>query len=330
VAGHEGTCTSVTAGTEVSGSCPGPACGTGGSCNAKNGTACSSASACASGFCADGVCCESACDGLCASCNQTNRAGKCSAYAAGSDPEKECGLGSGLCRSTCNGAGACDYPQDGTPCGTCKACNGAGACFDIDPSDCANSGTGGVGGFGGGTGGTGGFGGTVASGASGGGGASGFGGMITGGGGGRGGGSGAGGATSSGSTVSAGGAIPGGTSGSGGSLSGGADGGSGASGSSSRTDGGRDSISPDMGNSDSTLPDAASVDDRRDASPPDAGSRLRLVNKGCDCSLGHAASARPAPPFVLLSAALLLWRLRRKRWEQRRRSGESHRTHPTC
>jgi MYXO-CTERM domain-containing protein len=73
-----------------------------------------------------------------------------------------------------------------------------------------------------------------------------------------------------------------------------------------------------MGNSDSRTdflhPDAASVDDRRDASP-DAGSRLRLVNGGCDCSLGRVAAARPAPPFALLSAALLLRRLRRKRGE---------------
>jgi hypothetical protein len=324
VAGHEGTCTVVVPGTEVPGSCPGQACGAGGSCNAKNGTACASASACASGFCVDGVCCESTCDGICVSCNQAGQAGKCSAYATGSDPEKECGLGSGACRSTCNGAGACDYPQYGTPCGTCITCDGVGACtVGVDPLDCSNGGTGGAGGFGGGTGGTGGFGG---SGASGGGGASGFGGMITGGAGGRGsasagGGSGAGGATSSGGVVSAGGAIFGGAGGSGGSLSGGADGGSGTGGSSSRTDGGRDSISPDTSNSDSRtdllLPDAASVDDRRDASPPDAGSRLRLVNGGCDCSLGHAATARPAPPFVLLSAALLLRRLRRKRWGQR-------------
>ncbi|MGB8295883.1 MAG: kelch repeat-containing protein [Polyangia bacterium] len=316
VAGYEGTCTSVTAGTEVPGSCPGQACGTDGSCNAKNGTACSGASACASGFCVDGVCCDSACDGICVSCNQAGQAGKCSAYAAGSDPQKECGLGSGACRSTCNGAGACDYPQYGTPCGTCITCDGAGACtVGVDPLDCSSGGTGGAGGFGGGTGG---FGGTVASGASGGGGASGFGGMITGGGGGRGGasasgGSGAGGAT--GGAVVAGGASSGGASGSGGSLSGGADGGSGTGDSGGSTDGGRDSISPDTGNfdgrTDLLLPDAASVDGRRNASPPDAGGRLRLVQGGCDCSLGHAA-ASPAPPFALLSAALLLRRLRRK------------------
>jgi len=77
-----GTCTAVTGGTEVTGSCPGQACASSGSCSAKNGTACSSASACASGYCVDGVCCESKCDGTCVSCNQTGRPGKCSAYAA--------------------------------------------------------------------------------------------------------------------------------------------------------------------------------------------------------------------------------------------------------
>jgi len=129
VAGHEGTCAQVTAGTEISGSCPnGQACTASGGCNAKNGTACSSASACASGFCVDGVCCDSACDGTCVSCSQANRAGKCSPHTAGSDPQNQCGLGSGTCRSTCNGAGACDYPKYGTPCGTCLMCDGTGLC----------------------------------------------------------------------------------------------------------------------------------------------------------------------------------------------------------
>jgi hypothetical protein len=259
----------------------------------------------------DGVCCESACDGICVSCNQAGQAGKCSAYTAGSDPQKECGLGSGVCRSTCNGAGACDYPQYGTPCGTCKECDGTGACtVDVDPVACAGGGTGGAGVFGGGTGGTGGAGGTAAGGANGGSGANGGASSA--------GGSGAGGATGGGGAVAVGGAISGGAGGSGGSPSGGADGGSGTGGASGRTDGGRDSISPDTGNSDSRtdllLPDAASIESWPDASPPDAGGRLRLVRGGCACSLGHAATAaRPVPAFALLSAAFLLQRLRRKR-----------------
>ena len=122
VAGHEGTCSLAAPGTVVSGGCPaGQACDSSGNCKANNGTVCSSAASCASGFCADGVCCESACNGTCVSCNQANRAGQCAPYAAGSDPEKECNPGQDSCRSTCDGVGACDYPANGTPCGTCAS-----------------------------------------------------------------------------------------------------------------------------------------------------------------------------------------------------------------
>jgi hypothetical protein len=336
VAGHEGTCMQAAAGTEVPGSCAdGQACDGSGSCKSKNGVPCTGANVCASGFCVDGVCCESACDARCVSCNQASLAGKCSGYAAASDPENECGRGHPGCQSTCNGAGDCDYPQWGTPCGDCLVCNGSGSCNEPADLSCVTpifgaggaSGSGGTGGFGAGgasgSGGVGGFGGTAAGGASGRGGASGFGGAASGGAGGHGGasaggGSGAGGVTSGGGAVAGGGAIFGGVGGSGGSLSGGADGGIGTGGSGGRADGGRDSISPDTGNSDSRtdllLPDVASVDGRRDASPADAGGRLRLVRGGCDCSLGYAATAaRPVPAFALLSAAFLLRQLRRKR-----------------
>jgi hypothetical protein len=107
----------------------------------------------------DGVCCENACDGTCVSCNQAGRAGKCSAYAQGSDPQNECTFGLGACHATCNGAGACDYPRAGTPCGNgCQSCDGNGMCVD-DPS-CGAGGRGGTGGRSG----TGGFGGTAAGG----------------------------------------------------------------------------------------------------------------------------------------------------------------------
>jgi hypothetical protein len=146
VAGHESTCSQAAAGAEIPGSCAdGQACDGSGSYKAKNGTVCSGASVCASGFCVDGVCCESACTGRCLSCNQPNRAGKCSPYALGSDPEKECGLGSSLCRSTCNGAGACDHSQYGSICGSCQICDGAGLCFDADPSECGTGSGGGAG-----------------------------------------------------------------------------------------------------------------------------------------------------------------------------------------
>jgi hypothetical protein len=168
VAGKEGACALATPGTQVSGSCAdGQACAAGGGCKAQNGTACSNASSCASGVCADGVCCDGACDGTCVSCNQVGRMGKCSPYSAGSDPQNECGLGSDVCRSTCNGAGACDYPQAGTPCGPCQVCDGNGVCWlDSTPYLCNTGGNGGGGA--GGTGGTGATGGSSSGGAAGG------------------------------------------------------------------------------------------------------------------------------------------------------------------
>jgi hypothetical protein len=277
VVGHEGTCTVAAAGTEVPGSCPGQACDSSGSCKTKNGTACSSASACASGFCVDGVCCEGACDGTCVSCKQSGRAGKCSAYAQGSDPETECTFGLGACRATCNGAGACDYPRAGTPCGNgCQSCDGKGMCGDApDASSCA---TGGVGGAGG-TGGRGG-----AGGASGLGGASGSGGATTGGAGGQGGAGGFGGSDAGGSS--------------------GAGGGSGTVDSGSR---------PDAGGKDSLPPDAAQPDGASGSLPPDAGHTIGLGHKGCDCNLGRTARGAPRLPLALLGAAVCLWRLRRRR-----------------
>jgi hypothetical protein len=143
VAGSEGTCVSAKAGTEVAGSCSaGQACDGSGSCMTQNGQACTSASTCASGYCADGVCCDSACKGTCASCNQAGQVGKCSAYAAGSDPQHECGQGTGVCKSTCDGVGNCAYPSYSVSCGNCLNCDGSGSCTYDDPS-CNSWGAGG-------------------------------------------------------------------------------------------------------------------------------------------------------------------------------------------
>jgi hypothetical protein len=313
VAGHEGTCLQAAAGTEVPGSCSnGQACDGSGSCKSKNGLTCSSASDCASGFCVDGVCCEDACDGKCVSCNQANLAGKCSGYAVGSDPENECGRGHPSCRSTCNGAGACDYPQWGTPCGSIEVCDGAGLCIDPNAPDD----TGGAGGNDG-TGGVGGFGGTAAGGTSGRGGASGSGGTITGGavgfggtitGGASGVGGGAGGTTMIRGTGGSGGIVSGGAGGAGGALSSGAGGGSGTGGAGGGPDGGR----PD-GSRDLPAPDSASADGRGNSRSPDAGTTTRLGQSGCDCDLGHRAPSTPRLPFGLLGGALLWRRLRRRR-----------------
>ena len=119
VAGSEGTCVLATAGTEVPGSCAnGQACDGSGNCKSKNGQACTSPDICASGLCADGVCCDSACTGTCSSCNLPGLAGKCSPYPAGTDPESECGQGTGVCKSTCDGVGSCAFPSENVICGS--------------------------------------------------------------------------------------------------------------------------------------------------------------------------------------------------------------------
>jgi MYXO-CTERM domain-containing protein len=155
VAGSEGTCVAAKAGTIVAGSCSGSqACDGNGNCLSGNGQACTAAATCASGFCADGVCCNSACTGTCASCNLPGQAGKCSPYAAGTDPQNECGKGTGVCKSTCDGVGSCAFPQAAVPCASCTVCNGQGTCSQYDPY-CAF--TGGAGGSGGNFGGSGGY-----------------------------------------------------------------------------------------------------------------------------------------------------------------------------
>ena len=143
VHGSEGTCAAVKAGTEVPGSCSnGQACDGSGKCMASNGKSCTSATDCASGFCVDQVCCDSACGGTCVACNQTGRVGKCSPFAAGTDPQNECGKGDGVCKSTCDGVSGCAYPQSSVPCDTCMACNGIGTCSSYDPY-CSYNGSGG-------------------------------------------------------------------------------------------------------------------------------------------------------------------------------------------
>lgn len=131
--GHEGSCTAAPAGTEVPGSCSsGEACDGNGKCMASNGKACTSAATCASGFCVDGVCCDTGCDGACVSCNQAGRAGKCSPYLAGTDPQGECGKGTGVCKSTCDGVSGCGFPSTSVSCDKCLTCDGYGSCSFYD------------------------------------------------------------------------------------------------------------------------------------------------------------------------------------------------------
>jgi len=144
VSGQEGTCVAAAAGTEIAGSCSnGQSCDGKGGCKTMNGTACTNASDCASGFCTDGVCCNTACNGQCVSCNQAGFAGRCSPYKAGTDPEKECGTNTGVCGATCDGVSACAYPAYGSSCGGCSVCDGMGTCFVSSYTPYCVGGTGG-------------------------------------------------------------------------------------------------------------------------------------------------------------------------------------------
>jgi hypothetical protein len=149
--GSKGSCVSVGAGmTDPNGS---PACTSPNYCNADrsctsgkraNGSACGSASECASGNCVDKVCCDSACAGTCQTCST----GTCGLVPAGMDPRGNCKGTLAACGGTCDGQGACAFAPQGKSCRTtgCQpdlglitnsgTCDGAGNC-PVDPTtDC--------------------------------------------------------------------------------------------------------------------------------------------------------------------------------------------------
>ena len=354
VAGSEGTCVLAKAGTEVSGSCwNGKACDGSGNCKLSNGQACSSPDTCASGYCVDGVCCDGACSGTCASCNQAGRVGQCSPYPAGSDPQGECGKGTGVCKSTCDGVGSCAYPQSGVLCGSCLTCDGIGTCTMYDPYCYYNTGGyyGGTGGYyygtGGYYGGSGGY--STSRGGSGGyftntGGRGGSGGystfygtggysINTGGRGGSGGYStiyGTGGySTSRGgsggySTIYGTGGYSTSRGGSGGYSTNGTGGystvyGSGGTTTGSSGHGGSGGSSTSYGSggkADGGSPKGGSTGRNPDAGEIDGITSARLHRSGCSCELGRArevSSLGLSGPFILVGAGLLLRRSQRKK-----------------
>jgi hypothetical protein len=304
VAGSEGTCVMAKAGTEVPGSCSeGQACDGSGNCQTKNGQPCTSAANCASGFCADGVCCDSACTGACTSCSQKGFVGICSPYTAGTDPQNECGQGTGVCKSTCDGVGSCAYPQYTVSCGDCMSCDGNGACQDsysYDPFCSSYGGSGGYMNTGGKPYPTGGTGGYVTSR----GGSGGSGGYTTG--------KGGAGGTIIPKTGGAGGTIIPSYDGAAGTIVPNNDGaagsipslgGSGGVGTTARGGSGGSTISANGGNS-----------GNRDGGVGDGG-KTNLSKSGCDCALGHAEQTTPGltMPFLVAGIALLWVRRRRQR-----------------
>jgi hypothetical protein len=318
VTGSEGTCVLAKAGTEVAGSCSnGQACDGSGACKTKNGQTCTAASACASGNCVDGVCCDSACVGTCSSCNLAGRAGTCSPYPAGTDPQGECGSGTGVCKSTCDGVGACAYPQTAVTCGNCYTCDGMGTCSTYDYY-CGILGTGGSflpdGGFGvdGGLGGAGGY--ATSKGGAGGS----F--PNSGGAGGRGGASGG---------IDGGGTLPnlGGVDG-GSVLGSGGRGGTGGMPSTGGIQGGLDagnivgaggsggSLASSGGSGGSIIiPGSGGSSAKHDAGTGDAGSVTNFNKSGCSCRVGQATAsdAGLSTPLLIVGVALLSMRKCRRR-----------------
>ena len=62
-----------------------------GFCSIRSHEPCVTSDECASGFCADGICCNSACNGPCASCNQSGSEGRCTPL-----PNPDGGLACGI------------------------------------------------------------------------------------------------------------------------------------------------------------------------------------------------------------------------------------------
>ncbi|MEN9796382.1 MAG: hypothetical protein RL653_78 [Pseudomonadota bacterium] len=121
-----------------------------------NGTACSGATECTSGYCVDGVCCSGACSGGCDACTQALGAsadGTCTVFAQGSPGSCSpyvCG-GQAVCPTSCSQDAQC---AAGNYCngGSCtakksngQACTAAGECTSGNCADgfCCNSACGG-------------------------------------------------------------------------------------------------------------------------------------------------------------------------------------------
>jgi hypothetical protein len=124
-----------------------------GTCQAKRpqGSACTSARQCATGYCADGFCCGTPCTEACYACNLPGELGTCTPVPDGSDPGKDCPAESpSTCGRVggCNGKGACSLHGAGILCATAgcngasevptRMCNGAGQCMGAPARDCGD------------------------------------------------------------------------------------------------------------------------------------------------------------------------------------------------
>ena len=155
--GTGGTPPPATGGTGGSAPPPPATGGTSGTAPTANGTACNTATECASGHCVDGVCCESDCSGACTSCGTASALGLCRPAPAGlPDPRGICtDMGAATCGTNglCDVSGHCAKYPAGTVCaaGSCKnvemmkgasTCDGAGACHEGTTMKCSGHCTG--------------------------------------------------------------------------------------------------------------------------------------------------------------------------------------------
>jgi hypothetical protein len=124
------------------------------------GESCNTLTDCASGFCVDGVCCDSACTGTCMACDVAGKKGTCTPVPADTDPKMQCKANMSMatlnpdggimipdaglnqvgnaCAGSCNGAGACKFPDKAKSCGDAFCndtatvagymCDGMGGC----------------------------------------------------------------------------------------------------------------------------------------------------------------------------------------------------------
>ena len=102
--------------------------------NTTVGDGCDEPGQCTSGFCVDAICCENPCADACESCDSPGNEGACIPYAAGTDPENECGgagcSGSDACTGAVCGDGT-EGPDEGCDDGNTNSYDGCSALCEL-------------------------------------------------------------------------------------------------------------------------------------------------------------------------------------------------------
>ena len=115
--GGSGNCRPILNGTDPQNECPTSDCNGFGGCvipgGLLNGTACTSAGQCLSGFCADGVCCNQGCTLSCQTCSRTGSVGTCTTV-PNNTPD----------------------PNANPPCNNGYLCDGNGLCKGVNNAPC--------------------------------------------------------------------------------------------------------------------------------------------------------------------------------------------------